>query len=343
MTLLIVKKQLNDYSVGCFPIKGFDERPFFALAEATYGDVNRIKQRWQWECVDQPFIGEIKIYVAETGSSLIGASIRLPFTLSLESRRITSAFSVNSMVHPNYRRMGIMEKLYQESFKQYPVLFSKGTMPGMYRLLLKMGYRPLLPNTTLVAVLSLVKWIAWRAGIFRSNPSLALEMDIADQNYRKVTSFGGEFDEFWERSHKAFRGTVVKNLAHMNWRYFDIPHRRYAVFYRYEHDKIVACIVLGSSGSTGKIVDLLWDHEQTDEPLRSIRFAKSYLKKCGFMKASCWCTYGPLRKALKRMLFVDRGETPHFSYISNDDSIQLGNDAHELHFVEGDGDAEYLG
>ena len=312
------------------------------LANATYGDASKIICRWQWETVENPLCREVKVFGAKHSSMLVGATVRLPFVLELERRQVHTAFSVNSMVHPDFRRLGIMESLYYESLKHFPVLFSKGTMPGMYKLLLKIGYQPLLPNTTLTSVLAPMKWIGWRTGIYHPVSELKSNTYKNSENFRIVKSFGDEFDEFWGRAKATLRATVVKNQAYMNWRYFQIPHRKYVAFYRYHGGTIVSCFVLGHIGSTGKIVDILWDQNQKDEPSFSIKFAKSFLKKCGFIKASCWCTYAPLRNALKHHLFVDRGETPHFSYISKNDKVQFGNIASDLHFVEGDGDAEYL-
>jgi hypothetical protein len=325
-----------------FDIYKEDFKTLLGLFDSTYGDSKNYRKRWEWECLRNPKADSLKIIIAQNESHLVGATSRLPFDLIIDGQTLLSAFSVNSMVHPNFRRMGIMENLYRESFKIFPLLFSKGTMPGMYKLLLKIGYQTLTPNTVLTTVLSPIKWLGWRAGLFRAASELKTHTDVAADSYKPIENFSNEFDEFWNRVHSTYKGIVAKNYEYMNWRYVHIPHRKYVALYRWDREKIVTAIVLGSAGSTGKIVDIVWDQNQKDEPFEAIKFAKRYFNVCGFIKASCWCTHKQLRSALKSQFFVDRGETPNFSYFSNDSSIHIGSDVSDFHFVEGDGDSEYL-
>lgn len=319
-----------------------DTRYLFDLFNAVYGNSSRYETRWKWEYLDNPKAEKAKILIAQSESQIVGATSRLPFDLLVNGKKFETAFSVNSMVHGDFRRMGIMDNLYKESFKIFPLLFSRGTMPGMYKLLMKLGYKALLPNTVLTVVLSPIKWIAWRAGIYKPTPIMKTTMNVAQNGFKAVDRFDELFDTFWERVFSSFQGIVAKDHVYMNWRYFKIPHKKYKVFYRFNQEKIVSVIVLGTQGSNGKIVDVLWDHQQKDEPNATIRFAKKYFKKCGFIKASCWCTYGPLRSALKKQLFADRGESPNFSFFSKDKNLIVDSDISKFHFVDGDGDAEYL-
>ena len=311
------------------------------LYEETYGKTIGMEKRWKWEWACNPNKDDNRIYVAESDDCIAGATYRWPFELITDGRKIKTAFSVNSMVHPNFRRMGIMEKLYKKSFDDFPILFSKGTMPGMYRLLLKIGYLPLAPNTIFTSIVSPFCWMIWRIGLKKISPRIDKLSETDFSEYKLILRFDEKFDQFFTKIHKSFYGIINKNKEYMNWRYFDIPIRKYKIFNRVVDSKIVSYIVLGSAGSTGKIVDLLWDHDQKDEPRKSIRFAKRFFRKSGFIKVSCWCTYTKLRESLKKQFFFDRGETPNFSYYSKDPNFTI-DDVGKYHFVDGDGDFEYL-
>lgn len=331
-----------DISYRLFDLNKEDINRLFVLFRNTYGESSNYENRFNWEYFNNPNEEKIKILIAVCNNQIVGATSRSPFCLVINGSRIETAFSVNSMVHSNYRRMGIMENLYKESFKIFPLLFSKGTMPGMYKLLMKLGYEPLFPNTVLTTVLSPLKWMVWRAGIYKPSPVIKTSISIAQSSFKAIDQFAEEFNAFWNRVQSSYQGIIAKNHVYMNWRYFQIPHKKYKAFYRFDEGKIVSAVVLGYKGSTGKIVDILWDHQQKDEPDATISYAKRYFKKCGFIKASCWCTYGPLRSSLKKQSFADRGESPNFSYFSNDKKLLVDSDVSKFHFVEGDGDSEYL-
>lgn len=74
----------------------------FQLYKETYGDENPYRKRWDWEYDKNPRKKDLKIIVAESNGQIIGATTRLPITIKYKDRIINSAFSVNSMVHPNF-------------------------------------------------------------------------------------------------------------------------------------------------------------------------------------------------------------------------------------------------
>jgi hypothetical protein len=107
--------------------------------------------------------------------------------------------------------------------------------------------------------------------------------------------------------------------------------------------KITSLVVLGQSGPIGKIVDILWDSECPGEPHRSLRFALKYFKHAGCFKVLCWATHHKLRDALKSCWFFDRKETPCFSTYSASLPMEQFTRGDNFHFVDGDGDYDFLG
>jgi hypothetical protein len=75
-----------------------------------------------------------------------------------------------------------------------------------------------------------------------------------------VSSFDDGADELWEEASGGFGIICVRNRAQLNWRYVDIPHRRYTILVARRKGRMVGYVVLRlavKEGFTGgEIVDL---------------------------------------------------------------------------------------
>ena len=138
-----------------------------------------------------------------------------------------------------------------------------------------------------------------------------------------------------------FLGGVVRNIRVLNWRYFEIPHRRYHVFARQCGSETVALFVLRLEGTTAYLVDMCWREQTQDEPASMIEFAKNLARKMGAVKMIFWGTLSVLRNELRKQSFIERNDSPRFSFYSADKSFNSIKWS-ALHFVHGDGDTEYL-
>lgn len=314
----------------------------FALYAATYGNSERYGGRWAWEHERNPLKEDLSIFVAEIDDQIVGSTTRLPVHLHLQDGGLLKgAFSVNSMVHPDFRGRGIIGELYRRSFREYPFLFSKGTAPRMYKLLLSYGYAPVEPSTFQVKVLAPVKWLLWRTG--RYKPSISPWKDANRDNFSRIDRFGDEHERFIARVANQFAGLPHKDARYLNWRYVDIPFRQYRAFAHITGNEMSAIVVLGSLGSTGAIVDLTWDRNVPGEPGATLQFAVGYLRDHGFIKARCWSSMSFLRSELHKAGFKQTADTPHFSYFSGADQPISPETVKTWLVCEGDGDSEYLG
>ncbi|MDY6903904.1 MAG: GNAT family N-acetyltransferase [Thermodesulfobacteriota bacterium] len=319
-----------------------DTTALFALYEATYGDASPYARRWNWEINQNPSKRDIKIFIAEHENQIVGATTRFPFQLRSNDRIIDCAFSGNSMVHPDFRRQGIMEQLYEKASEVIPLLYSKGTMPGMYKLLMKMGYTPVYPNTYMTCILSFPRWFLWRTNKYHPEVNIDnLPLDTM-AGFHKIDQFDGSMDDFWKNAALSFPHIIQKDKDYLNWRYFQIPHRHYKVLCRRQGSKISSVTVINGSGTTAKIVDILWNRDNPAEPAQTIKNIKKACKCCGYLKILCWGTHKDLRNALKKNGFWDRGETSRFSVFSKQEPVANYTNSLNFHFVEADGDAEYL-
>jgi hypothetical protein len=313
----------------------------FDLIRKVYGPSNEFEKRWNWEYFENPKSKKIKILIAEDDQKIIGCTTRMPVTILLKGYEMDGFFSINTMSDPSYRRRGIVKNLYKMASETMPLQLSKGSALNMYKLLLKIGYRPIAPNTFMVAVLSPFRWLLWRARL--SSPKINFDphhYNLPD-SFVSISNFDHEFDEFWNRVSVHYEGIVAKDSAYMNWRYVSIPHLSYKKFYRKKDARIVAMVVLRSKGSSGLIVDIIWDQDIKDEPACTIDFAKDYFKKRGVIKLFCWGTLSKLRKSLKRSHFFDRGEMTNFSVYATPEKMSCFSYGDKFHFVHGDSDSDY--
>lgn len=324
-----------------FDLQEEDPRELVRIKEAAFGIPENVAL-WNWKYLESPFRGEIRVFVTEQDRGMVASTTRIPFDLRMGGRIVRAYFSVDSVVHPDFRRRGIMKELYLHTAGIMPVLYSKGTNQGMYDLLLEIGYRVVTPNTYLVNYLAPVQLFLKRYKFAASTSDPVMPATGGIGEFSRVERFGPEFDEFWNRVADAYSGIVVKDSTYMNWRYVDIPHREYRIFYKKREDTILSVIVLRAGGSSCSIVDMIWDPAADAEPDRTVRVWTRELKRLGFWKASCWATHRSLREALRKNGFVDRGQTPRFTVLAAGASGLEFSRGENLHFVDGDGDTEYL-
>lgn len=325
-----------------FDLERDNATELYDLFRLTYGSDLSYRKRWLWEFEENPHKDRIVILLAQGEGEIAGVTTRLPVDIVMGNTLIEGAFSVNSMIHPGYRRMGIMDRLYKKSFELYPVLLSKGTTPNMYKLLMKLGYRGLGPQSAMTTLLSPVRWLLWRM-MGRAIPQGSLENVVeVSPAFEEIHLFGDEFDAFFKGIAGGYEAVVHKTADYMNWRYIDNPLRSYKAFYGRRGGVIESMVVLSGCGIKGKIVDILWNNREKEALSRVVRLSKGYLRKCGYTKMSCWAPYGELKRALKKAWFLERGDFLNLSVFTEDQDFMALARRGRLHVVEGDGDSEYL-
>ena len=315
-----------------------DRERIFRLFEKVYGDSKAIRERWSWEFTRNPMAGRIRVFVAERGDGdLAGMTVRMPCDLKVGDKTIPAFFATNSMVDPDFRGQGIIQRLYALASEDKALHLSKGTTPEMYRQLIKMGYRAIEPNRYQVAALApLSLLIARLAG---KAPRIVEDKNALQSfpDFRPVEEFGEE--------HVALPIPVTIAPLHskewLGWRYKEAPHRRYIIYERRENERLLSWCVLRFAGSGAMLTDLRWSPENQDEPGRTIEFSKALARRHGAVKLTAWFNNGCLRKFLKKNHFMGRKGTPRFSYFSHDMGWQEA-DWNNAYFSHGDGDSEYL-
>ncbi len=126
-----------------------------------------------------------------------------------------------------------------------------------------------------------------------------------------ITTFGPEFDTFWESVKADFSHILVRDRAFLNWRFAHHPTRRYEIFAARFNGRLIGFLV----GSVTKIENLWWgtivDLLVADTPegktaavflvsafCREARSRDTALVACLMLK------HGPTAKALRRNGFL---------------------------------------
>lgn len=334
-----------------FDIHREDRGRLIELKEEVY-DRPVDRSVFEWQYFRHPRSSEIRVFVVEHERRIVAATTRFPATLRLGGADHPCFFNIDSMVHPEQRRRGRMRDLYLFARTHLPpgsIGLSKGSSANIYPLLLSIGHREILPNNYLVNYPSATRWLMSRLHL-RSPSSrppgspgglVVSRAPAGFEDFQPVERFGPELDAYFERVSPKFPGLLVRDAAYMNWRYADIPHRRYFAFRRVERGEVVSFVIVGVNGDQGHFVDLLWDPERDDSPERCVRLAKAVFEEHHAVRVICFATHPRLRDALLRTGFVERGESPRFSAHIPPSAEAAFAAAHELHVVDGDGDTEF--
>lgn len=321
--------------IRLFDLNNEDPEQLWALFRDVYGTDGNARKRWNWEVEQHPLKDRVRIFVAEAEGKIVGMTVRLPIQLVTADKIYDAEFGVNTMVHPDFRRQGVVKSLYQKAIEGGNLQLSKGAMPAMVRQLEAMGYREIPAAKTYVFLLAPARWLFLKiTGRHFILPKFHLSN--LKSNYSQIT----DFSEIAEGVSSGSTLSGHRTAAFMNWRYRDIPHRNYECFVRTSESLIIAWFVLRFSESTAFLVDLSWLPEK--ESLKNlVQSAIRTARSCGAVKMIYWGTLLQVTKEMKRQGGWERPVQPGFRYFSRDrfwDDVQWEN----AHFVQGDGDYDYL-
>jgi hypothetical protein len=139
---------------------------------------------------------------------------------------------------------------------------------------------------------------------------------VTDLKVEETSSFDEGADELWKEASRDIGIIVVRDRAHLNWRYVDIPHRRYRIFTVRRGGKLVGYTVLSlaeKEGFTGgEIVDLF---AIKDEAVLCLLLHKAleHFRASGADAIYCWSPEDPTyKKAFRKAGFYYMPPMPLF-------------------------------
>jgi len=198
---------------------------------------------WNWKYILNPagFSGENgDIWVAENGDKLVGYYAVIPEKFIFNNRTITVAQSVDTAVHPEYRRMGMFsalaEKVYSEVKNRYYFIF--GFPSGMaYLGFLKLGWKDFeideyikfinyedslnrITNNNLLSLFSKYALKTWSTLV--SLKHLFYNIRGMNVEIQKVNKFHDEINYLWKKVKSKNIMILERDIDFLNWRFSKI-------------------------------------------------------------------------------------------------------------------------
>lgn len=277
------------------PYREGDEDAILELWKAVYPDRTYVGEEWlkwwRWLYRDNPN-GPGVITVAEADGKIISHAAEIPLMMRVGGEDVLAAFILDAMTHPDYRRQGALSTLVRMrraegerrgiraayGFRNkhgyaYPSLaarvnmFDGATMEKVFR---PVDWRATMRTQTenrLALALGSAGGKLASAVLFRPRKAPCAEGLTIEQ----VDRFDERADRLWSRVSGRNRVILVRNQEYLNWRYVDVPDRRYTRLVARRGDDINGFAVFTCAelegAMTGRIVDVLAESVDVTECL----------------------------------------------------------------------------
>ncbi|MBI5778458.1 MAG: GNAT family N-acetyltransferase [Planctomycetes bacterium] len=224
-----------------------DLAEYLKLTLSEHGDSADISNaayiKWLYE---QNPAGQVNMWLAEAGNSLIGSYSTIPVNLVIDGKNLVGSQALNILTHKDYRGKKIFitlaELAYQNGFKDRNIALIYGLPNKMiyrgypkYLHFTDIGNMPLLIKVNNLGDLLkdrsrfIPSWFFNLVGrcVFRKQ---RLSYDRKRLKIERILSFDDRFDHLWEANKGLFKNIVVRNKQYLNWRYMNNPARKYTAF-----------------------------------------------------------------------------------------------------------------
>ena len=300
-----------------------DREEVFQLRTDVYGEAFP-EDDWVWKFERTP-LGPARIFLAESQGRIVGLRI-FPFReVKVLNEVWRSVLTVDGMVHPDFRRLGIWSGLMREGIQQ---LRDEGihlalSFPGIHRhtyaAFLKLGWVDVGPIPLLAKPLRLSGLVS---RYFRSR-RLSSAVDRASRllpgirqrkppprtgglTIERIYGFDDRFDRLWEEESQQRTFSLVRDQKYLNYRYRDRPGDKYVLFAAYRREELEGYVVVRRALemfdlSIGLIMDVSTKGEIADADVL-VSEAVRYLEGDGVDAVGCLMMkhspyYGVLRRA----------------------------------------------
>lgn len=256
-----------------------DEVQIRKLFESVFGE-ELSADRWNWQYRDNR-TDTIIITLAEApNGDLVGQYALRPTWMKVGDDRCLGTLSLDTMVHPDYRRQGMFTKLARRT---YEVAAQRG-IPLTYGFPNQNSYRGFVDKLDWVdlcgripvfaKVLNVRNVLSNRiiskalltAATLLSRPSLAVFYRLRSgaelpRGYavRRVSRFDERFNYFWEEVSAAYRILVARDGPYLNWRFVKNPTEEYSLLACERGNDIAGYVVLKCQEKFGLRIGLIVD------------------------------------------------------------------------------------
>jgi len=272
--LTIKRYEAQEWSL----VKGLHERSY-------QGDLERRMKAFRWITEHNPFGHNINCIMLFKDGELIGYSGMMPMRFYFDGEPFTAIFTQETLINPLFRGQGFTAAFVKEERDLNSFLVSFWHNEKIVNMRLKAGwmnigyFRPL-KKIFKIDNLFRLKVRKWSTNKVVEDILLALARRYyrlrKAENYKReqydvetIGRFDSEYDEFFLNVVKKFRVIFDRSSQTLNWKYIDIPHRRFHALCARKNHRIVGYIILAIEEQEynikkGIIADLLIDPDEVD-------------------------------------------------------------------------------
>ena len=208
---------------------------------------------WDWHFRQPPFSEDenLPVWLAKSGDRIAGQLAAIPVELNVGGKSCPAIWILDLIVDPDFRRMGIAQRLVQAAEEYCPYILGVNTNEQHAPALLqKQGFvivtkiqrfhKLLFPGEAFreVSKLGPLRPIANLAFVpFRSG--LKSETQV-----RTVTEFDESFDRFCAEARQQWPCSVSRSAAMLKWQFEQQPNKKYEILGYFENDRLLGYAVL---------------------------------------------------------------------------------------------------
>lgn len=208
---------------------------------------------WDWHfrqpprCTDE----NLPVWLAKSGERIAGQLGAIPVELYVNGESRPAIWILDLVVDPDFRRMGIAQKLVQAAEEFCPYILGVNTNEQHAPALLqKQGF-------VIVSKIQRFHKLLYPGEAFREISKLGPLRSIAnlaflpfragsttDDHVRPITEFDISFDELWNRSIEQWPCAVARSAEMLNWQFRQQPNKKYEIVGYFEKGKLLGYAVV---------------------------------------------------------------------------------------------------
>jgi hypothetical protein len=306
-------------------IEGGNLKALIELLRFSYNQEESQKrlQSLLWTCNMNPHGGseESRYFTVEDSDAILAYICRMPVTLLIKGAVDRAFFVHETLVHPNYRKKGLGIKVNKSVLEN-----TKGLCLGLWAnekllpILLKVGWSVVGDLKPLRKILRLDNIISYRfrskslGYILRFLGKIYINvMKMAKQNRTssevttyEITRFSENMKQPLDEMVKKFQLIAYRDPEYLNWRYIDIPYRKYMIYAVKKHGVFKGYVALrievdSKNIKKGIVVDLLCHPDENDCFVALFSKAEQYFSSSGADFIVCLSTNSIFRNWLREL------------------------------------------
>jgi hypothetical protein len=309
-----------------------------------------VKEHWTWKILETPLMVN-PVVVAETNGKIIGVHQGIAKKMKVGDKVILGNKSAEVGVHPEYRRMGVRNSMFQFKKKkeQFGVTFnisltSNPILVNARARSLKRGEVVSLdfphPIKYLVRIQDFDRVLRRikRECTWQRTMILKLGFNIlktfngikrklssnitgpGDFSIKKISFFDDKIDDFWKNVKDDYYFIVEKSKDYLNWRFCDKRGGAYDIWLATENDAIIGYMVLRVNqliveNPVGFVMEVLVLKNRLDVVDSLLKLAEKYFDEKGVNTVHAVIISGhPYERMLNLHGFIDSREKPRVTY-----------------------------